>query len=108
MFAISGVGEAGKNIVAGEVVEVCNNFLSSHAGGEVRENIIDSDPHPSNARFATALTRFKGDDVLVIHEWLLGSPFGNFMLLIVIDYSRPLIRSLLLHLPQQVLRQRML
>jgi len=67
LLAIGGVGEAGKNIIAGEIRKVCQDFFGRHAGGEIGEDIIDSDPHPSNAGFATALSRFQGNDVLVVH-----------------------------------------
>jgi hypothetical protein len=38
-----------------------------HSGGEIFENIVNSNSHPPDAGFTTALPRFDGDDILVVH-----------------------------------------
>ncbi len=67
LFAISGVAETGKDVLGGKVREVCEDFGLAHAGSEIRENVVDSDAHTSDAGFAAAFAGFEGDGVLVVH-----------------------------------------
>lgn len=70
LFTVGGVGETGEDVFLGEVGKVSENFGVGHAGGEVEEDIVDGDAHPSNAGLAAAFAWFEGDDVLVVHGWM--------------------------------------
>jgi hypothetical protein len=75
LFPIGGVGEAGEDVLLGEVGEVGENFGVGHAGGEIGEDVVDGDAHSSDAGFAAAFAGFEGNDVLVVH----GSRSGRSM-----------------------------
>lgn len=61
-LTIGGVGEARVNIGGCQVWEVGENFFFRHPDREVRENVVDGDPHPTDRRPSTAFPRFDGDD----------------------------------------------
>lgn len=67
LFPIGGISQAGANIIYSEIRKFLQDFFLRHSGGQIFEHIIYSNPHAANARLASPLTRFDGDDVLIIH-----------------------------------------
>src|SRR6185437_3277797 len=59
--------QAGSNIVLGQFREVAKDLLVGLAGRQPTEHVRDRNPHVADARPAAALTRFDGNDVLVVH-----------------------------------------
>jgi hypothetical protein len=68
LFAVSGVAEAGEDVLGSKVGKVCEDFGLGHTRGEIGKDIVHGDTHSSDARFAAAFAGFEGDDVLVVHE----------------------------------------
>ena len=66
-FAVGGEGEASANIVTGKFGEVGENLGLGHAGGEILQNVLNSDSHATNTGLPAAFAWFDGDDVVVVH-----------------------------------------
>jgi hypothetical protein len=49
------------DILQRQVREVIEDFRDGHPGGEIGENIINSDAHAADARATAPLARFAGD-----------------------------------------------
>ena len=55
------------DIIAIQLWKIPLDILFRHPRGKVRENIRYSDPHPTDARLATALSCLDRDDLGIIH-----------------------------------------
>src|ERR1035441_7312371 len=63
--------QAGANIVFSQLREVRKNFLMRHSQCQPAQNVSDRYPHSSNAGLATAFARFNGDNLSIVHAFLL-------------------------------------
>src|ERR1035437_531987 len=66
-FTVSGVREAGPDVLGCQIREILQNLLLRHSGSEVVQHVIHGHPHPTNARLAAAFPQFNGDNVPIIH-----------------------------------------
>jgi hypothetical protein len=66
-FTVSGVREAGPDVLGCQIREILQNLFLRHSGCEVVQHVIHGYPHPTNARPATAFPRLNGDNVPIIH-----------------------------------------
>ena len=54
------------DILFREVGKIFKNIFLRHAGGEVVQNVVDCNSHPTDARFSASLAFFDCYDVSVI------------------------------------------
>src|SRR5215207_1198153 len=73
-LAVSSVGQAGQDVLLGKVREISEYLLVGHAGGQVREHVVDRDAHPPDGASAAALARLDGDDLVVVYAHFFASP----------------------------------
>jgi len=71
VFPVSGVAQAGEDIVFRQIGEVGEDFLVAHTGSKVRQHIVDRDAHASDTGLPTALAGLDGDDVLIVHARII-------------------------------------
>ena len=61
-----GEGERCSNVLELQVWKISENLLFGHAGRQILQDVVDSYPQPSNARFSTPLLGVYGDDFGVV------------------------------------------
>ena len=67
-FAIGGIGEAGANVLVGQIGEVVDDLGPAHAGGNPAQHIADGNAQAAHAGASAPLARLQGDDVPIIHK----------------------------------------
>lgn len=63
-LALSSVGEAGTNVLLGEVGEIRQNLRHGHTRREIREDVVNGDPHPADAGLTATLSGLDRDNRL--------------------------------------------
>lgn len=53
------------------------NLRLAHAGGEIREDVIDGDAEAANTRLAASFARLDRDVFAVVHGWRVGQPIAG-------------------------------
>lgn len=76
-LAISRKSETSPDIFGSEIREILENFILSHAGSQVFEDLIDRNAQTANAGFAAALTGLNGDQLCVVHNLRVGAAEGK-------------------------------
>jgi len=66
-FTVCSECQAILDILPGQFGKILHDFLLGHARGQIRKDVRNRDPHPSDARLTTALSCFDRDDLGVIH-----------------------------------------
>lgn len=59
--SIGSLGAAGVDVLAGQIGKVGEDFVGSHAVGEVFEDVLDGDPYAPDARLFASFAGFHGD-----------------------------------------------
>jgi hypothetical protein len=87
-FPIGCERKASQNIFVGQVIEVFEDFLLGHPRRKIAQDIIDSYPHSSDARFAAPFTGFNGYNLLVawVHLTALGLFVFSFYYNLIVPY----------------------
>src|ERR1051326_4473508 len=67
VLALSGVAEAREDVFVGEIRKIGEYLLLGHPGCEVRQDVVDSDSHPADARLTAAFAFLDGNDSFVGH-----------------------------------------
>src|SRR6185295_6852666 len=66
-LAIGGEGQAGLDVVAGQVREVTEDLGLLHARGEILKHVVYRDPQSADTGLAPLLTRLDRDPRLMVH-----------------------------------------
>lgn len=77
---IRGVPKTSENILTREIRKVREYFFLGHSGGEIGEDVINGNANTANTRLTAPLSRFNGNDVLVVHgcQFTSAARFATF------------------------------
>jgi hypothetical protein len=67
-LAISGVCEAGEDVLLGKEWKFAEDIRVTHSASQVIQHVIHRNTQSANAGLASALPGFDGDDIGVSHE----------------------------------------
>src|SRR5215211_6458092 len=76
-LAVCGEGQTRLDVFGGQVGEICENLLLRHPAGEIFQYVGDGHAHAADAGFAAALAGLDGDDLAVVHAWMIAERAGR-------------------------------
>ena len=57
-----------EDVFSGQIRKVIEQLLGRHSPGQVRQHVIDCDPHAADARFTAHHRRVERDSIEIIHD----------------------------------------